>query len=800
MVKQILVLGYFDHLNWGDDVFKFVFENYIFNTDEFNLTVKDLDTVRVITKENIKYDYVIFGPGDIINTYYFNNDVLADIQKTFSKTPLIFYGVGMSFPSLLPLMDVGDIFFMRNRNDYDIVKFRYGSNYTYYTPDPVYHLLNHELLKTYVNNKIEVFNVGICIPYPMFLDGKNMKQMDILVKIIKNLVVDYNVTIIPFDTSNNKDNSDLLLVDKLETILGEGICKYVKTTSSTSEMIECFKSMDFLVASRFHSVILSILTETPFVSYYTTTKIENMIKELPGNFKQVFIKDLELFDDAFAYVKSNYVDLKKQLRAYKNDVFSILQRSTETFLKLFNNTSIVRSSPPQYISESSKSNIINETIENVLCMSKQKKQTRRVLAGTPLNKIILKRRRDDSTLQKRVAEEVLWSITQDPHGPYYYGLYENGHKSDLVSQLDWIINDYYLRFKHRSFIEDKVTVINKNFQELHRSGWQYIVDNIVSEINNTMLIKKELIIDTYVDKTFHWNLQFYETKDVIPYKRDWIGFIHHTFSSYNNAYNCEVLLDNKLFKQSLKHCKCLIVMSEYLKTQIEERIGVDTVRIEVVYHPTEEGCKMFSWDAFMTTEEKQIVQIGNWLRNVFSIYSLDLPKNSIITKKSVLKNKNSDSYFLPDDFFDELIRKNKGDGIVDMCRIAFENMHVKGMYQHIQQLEDSVTTLEYLDNEKYDELLSRNIVFINLIDASAVNTVVECVMRNTPILVNPIPAVVEFIGEDYPLYYNSLYEASKILEDKDIIFKGYEYLKNKDKTRFTIGTFIERMKSIVTSL
>jgi hypothetical protein len=243
-------------------------------------------------------------------------------------------------------------------------------------------------------------------------------------------------------------------------------------------------------------------------------------------------------------------------------------------------------------------------------------------------------------------------------------------------------------------------------------------------------------------------------------------------------------------------------MSHYLKKQIEDVIGKNVVPIKVIYHPTEETGTMFTWERFMASECKQIVQVGNWLRNVFAIYSLELPKTSIIKVKSVLKNKNTDNYFLPENSLDEMIsnlsciKNNNLGGTFDMCKITFNNMHVKGLLEHIHNLEDSVNELSYLGNNDYDILLSQNVVFINLVDASAVNTIIECIMRNTPILVNPIDAAIEFLGEDYPLYYTSLYEASKILENTQLLYDGYIYLKQMDKSPFLISTFISHMKDV----
>ena len=49
--------------------------------------------------------------------------------------------------------------------------------------------------------------------------------------------------------------------------------------------------------------------------------------------------------------------------------------------------------------------------------------------------------------------------------------------------------------------------------------------------------------------------------------------------------------------------------------------------------------------------------------------------------------------------------------------------------------------IDWVDNQRYDKLLSRNLVFLDLYAASASNVVIECMRRNTPLLVNPLPAV-----------------------------------------------------------
>jgi hypothetical protein len=79
---------------------------------------------------------------------------------------------------------------------------------------------------------------------------------------------------------------------------------------------------------------------------------------------------------------------------------------------------------------------------------------------------------------------------------------------------------------------------------------------------------------------------------------------------------------------------------------------------------------------------------------------------------------------------------------------------MKHCHEYLQEICKNIEIIETLENSDYDTLLSENIVCIYLVDASTVNTVLECIVRNTPIIINRHPAVVELLGNDYPLFYN----------------------------------------------
>jgi hypothetical protein len=649
-----------------------------------------------------------------------------------------------------------------------------------------------------------------------FLESSDEKIINNISKIIEKLVKEYKVFILPL---NMKDEQVKIVKKQLKKYEYDNSCTqtlfYVNDDvfGKGSNLLEFANNVDVIIAFQSLTVNLSILSNKPFICISTSSQLSRIKANLNNDFlvepNLVFVKgiydDLFLnidefenrFGNSLGYINNNYIEIQSFLKCYKKIQIESIQNN------VINIPNDKRKSPPQYISNDERLQLIKTIINNIvliLNVKKVKSCIQMIYKGSSLNKLKFQNK---NNIKYSIIEELLWIITGDPHAPYYYGLLDNILTLPLLPQIEWIIDDYYMNYKYKNnegqgtlaepklaFGKGTPTIINKNFQELHRSGWQYIIDNLVLELD-----LDNITIDTYIDKTFHWNSKFYKSKNIIPYIKPWVGFIHHTFSDYNNKYNCKELFDNKLFQDSLGSCKCLIVMSEYLKQQI--LLIRNDIRIEVIYHPTEITHEKFAWDKFISNDNRSVIQIGNWLRNVFAIYNLELPLNSIIKHKSVLKNKNTENYFVPSGFFDEFKKLDGQSNVVDMCKISFTNMHLKGMYNTILDYHQSVNEIEYLENNDYDKLLSQNIVFINLVDASAINTLLECIMRNTPIIINPIDAVVEILGKDYPLYYTTMYEASCLLDDESKLQSGHLYLLQIDKSKFYIDTFIEKFSNLL---
>lgn len=109
----------------------------------------------------------------------------------------------------------------------------------------------------------------------------------------------------------------------------------------------------------------------------------------------------------------------------------------------------------------------------------------------------------------------------------------------------------------------------------------------------------------------------------------------------------------------------------------------------------------------------------------------------------------------------------------------------------------SVEVMNKLNDDDYDELLSKNIVFLDMIDAAAVNSIIECIVRNTPVLVNRITGTEELLGHNYPLFYNANDCPLSLLSKLDYcnILSAVKYLSKKNKDEYKLSYFLHEFSN-----
>jgi hypothetical protein len=312
----------------------------------------------------------------------------------------------------------------------------------------------------------------------------------------------------------------------------------------------------------------------------------------------------------------------------------------------------------------------------------------------------------------------------------------------------------------------------------HRSGWAYALEALMPLHN-----RRGVLFDGFIERNFAWKhwmdgirppdvlerlkcegtfdeLATSEERGITPYTRPWIGLLHNpqampTWFHYQES--PQTIFGKAIWEKSMDSCVGLFTLSEYHGRWVRQRTGKP---VSVLTFPTEIPDRQFDFDRFTTNRHKKVVQIGWWLRKLNAIYQLPIPHSNPLGYEKI-----------------RLVPRFFGNADHYLTQLmAQEAAHYDVATD--PAFSSNTREIQHLPDAEYDRLLAENIVFVDLYDTSANNAVVECIARATPILVNPLPAVVEYLGEDYPLYFNGLSEAADKALDTSLVHAAHVYLKN----------------------
>jgi len=299
-----------------------------------------------------------------------------------------------------------------------------------------------------------------------------------------------------------------------------------------------------------------------------------------------------------------------------------------------------------------------------------------------------------------------------------------------------------------------------NVKTEHRGGW----NNVIDSLSQTKFLNdhSSFVFLDMIEKYFLWE------SNKTPIYKKWSGFVHCTpfTPPYLEIVNISKLFTNPVFIESLDNCHSIFTLSNYLTKYLETEFSKIKKKINIytLMHPADtNNIILFDIDKYMQNKSKKIIQVGQQMRKITSIYLLhDIAHEKIwLTGTRNMQKCN------------ELVKNE-----CEYLNITINNNDVKMYYTETF--------------EEYDNLLAENIVFVDFFDAAANNTVIECIVRNTPIVCKRMDGVVEYLGVDYPLYFDHLDEV-KLLLSNEKIEKAYTYLKNMDKREFEMDYFLKKV-------
>lgn len=282
----------------------------------------------------------------------------------------------------------------------------------------------------------------------------------------------------------------------------------------------------------------------------------------------------------------------------------------------------------------------------------------------------------------------------------------------------------------------KINLISSEYLNSGNNNWSYISKELRIFSN-----KKGINCYEWLDKSF-------KEKEI---HGDWIGFLHNTITypaeeypqKYNNKILCiKDLIENDYFLNKIKYCKGIFVFTDQLKNYIIENLNFTNV--EKLVHP----CIKFNsnWIGF-----DFVLHVGQQLRKYHSFLEIKSPKKKFMIVPQHCEN------------------------------------DLNEMKQYSNRKVDYLSQMSLSD---YVNKLCRSVVFLDLYDVSACNTILECINLNVPLIVKRLPGSVEYLGDKYPLYFDEILEAEQKLNNNDLIFEAHCYLKNMNKKIFEINYFL----------
>lgn len=336
---------------------------------------------------------------------------------------------------------------------------------------------------------------------------------------------------------------------------------------------------------------------------------------------------------------------------------------------------------------------------------------------------------------------------------YHQIMQPNLGSMELIQQVVGIFHKYFEQVKIDLDLNHQL----EHIYGQHRSGWLYALDGLAKYQTSETAV----YLDSFIERTFMWS-------EGNRHTYSWVGFIHNPPHIPNNLFDhrqdIQYLLQNPDFQASLPYCKGIFTLSHHHKKLLKSYPEFQNITIDNIYHPIEDVEWHFDYQRYLSNPKKKVYQIGFWLRDIKAIFQLKTDHQKII---------------LP---YNERMMKL-------LKRPENKKELTEADYQ-------SVRRIPYLDNHNYDSIFIDGVVFLKLYDATANNVIVECLIRNTPVLVNKLPSVVEYLGEDYPWYYGDLDEAKVLIDDIEKVKETHLYLLKRDKKFVKRQTFV---KSILQS-
>jgi hypothetical protein len=312
----------------------------------------------------------------------------------------------------------------------------------------------------------------------------------------------------------------------------------------------------------------------------------------------------------------------------------------------------------------------------------------------------------------------------------------------------------------------------------HRGGWTSVIAGLNSsgylDLSPSASAATTVLLLDFIEHWFKWR------KKAI--QEPWVGFAHlikqQDLPPHLSGDVLDTILESPAFRDSAKKCLALFVFTTTMAARIASKLdslGLAPIPICVVPHPMGVEANVSKFDVAVDLEAvlsntSAVVMLGKQYRRIASLHRLRTHRAKV---------------WLPS------VQDPRLSGLV-AGELAAENA----------TLDPRVEMRRLASNADYDTFVRQNIILVDLWAAGASNAVLEGLALQAPFLVRRLDGPVEFLGADYPLFFDSLHEVQYWLDHEDVLRQkmraAHEYLARLDTSRFTVEYLGQQMVQCTT--
>lgn len=289
--------------------------------------------------------------------------------------------------------------------------------------------------------------------------------------------------------------------------------------------------------------------------------------------------------------------------------------------------------------------------------------------------------------------------------------------------------------------------------KIHRCGWPYVVNSM-----KKLDTGAGIVCDDFIEQTFCHGIP---TPQILR-EHPWVAITHVPpkavppfsgpgFVDYDSCIPGGA--------EAMQNLRGLCTMSHHMADRFRQ---VCDIPVHVIHYPTNTDVRQFDLQQYLRMP--QLIHLGWFFKNLLLLEHI--PPTPHILQKTYVRAQFPMT-------LETKIRK-----------------HCATRYSHRTRYKD-VKYMKRMTDSVYDVLLSQAVIAVEFVECGAATVIVEALARCTPILVNRHPALIEYLGSDYPMFFDDVKECPDLLHPANVA-KTYEYITAMDKSFLKIDNFTQQ--------